>query len=78
MKKNLNVPSKSNKQKNYENNLFFVGILKVTDEKSRIRKEPLVSVPDPDPYQNTTDPEHRLVGCRTVNIVDLWALVILF
>jgi hypothetical protein len=27
---------------------------------------------------DTTDPEHRLDGCGTVNIVDLWALVILF
>jgi hypothetical protein len=34
--------------------------------------------PDPDPYQNTTDPEHWLVGCGTVNIMDLYAKVILF
>jgi hypothetical protein len=31
-----NVPSKRNKQKNFFLNLFFVGILKVPDEKSRI------------------------------------------
>ncbi len=29
--------------------IFLVGILKVTDEKSK---------QDPDPYQNITDPEH--------------------
>jgi hypothetical protein len=33
----VNVPSKSNKQKNILQNLFFVGILKVSDENSRIR-----------------------------------------
>jgi hypothetical protein len=31
------VNSKSNKHKKREKNLFFVGVLKVTDEKSRIR-----------------------------------------
>jgi hypothetical protein len=36
-KTDANVPSKSIKQKNLEKNLFFSGILKVTDEKSRIR-----------------------------------------
>ncbi len=30
-----NVPSKPNQQKNFFLNLFFVGILKVPDEKSR-------------------------------------------
>ncbi len=46
------VPSKSNKQKK----LFFVGVLKVTDEKSWIRI--CLSVADPNPYQNVPDPEH--------------------
>ncbi len=35
---NLPVPTESNKQYKYgKTNLFFVGILEVTDEKSRIR-----------------------------------------
>jgi len=33
----VNTPSKSNMQKKQKQNLFFVGILKVTDEKSRIQ-----------------------------------------
>jgi hypothetical protein len=32
----LNVPSKSKKQKTLKIKKFFVGVLKVTDEKSRI------------------------------------------
>jgi hypothetical protein len=36
MKTDVNVPSKSNTQKKLKN-LFFVGILSATDEKSRIR-----------------------------------------
>ncbi len=35
LKDDVNVPSKSNKQNNLGKKLFFVGILKVTDEKSR-------------------------------------------
>jgi hypothetical protein len=51
----VNVPSNSNKQKRFSNkNCFFVGILKVNDEKSRIR----IQDPDPDPLQNVMDPEH--------------------
>ncbi len=37
MKNDLNVPSKSNKQKTCLKNYYFVDILKVNDEKSRIR-----------------------------------------
>jgi hypothetical protein len=37
MKTDVNVILKSNKQKIFEKNLFFVGILKATGEKSRIR-----------------------------------------
>jgi hypothetical protein len=37
LKADVKVPSKSNKQKNFETNLIFVDILKATDEKSRIR-----------------------------------------
>ncbi len=48
-----------NKQKNL---IFFVGILKVTDEKSQIQNPRYISQKygseDPDPYQNVTDLEH--------------------
>ncbi len=37
LKNDVNVPSKSKKQKNFFLNQFFVGVLKVNDEKSRIR-----------------------------------------
>ncbi len=36
LKNDVNVPSKSNKQKNFFNS-FFAGVLKVNNEKSRIR-----------------------------------------
>ncbi len=71
----LNVPSNSNKQKKCLNkNCFFVGSLKVNDEKSRIRiqdpdPDPLVrgmDRADPDPLKNVMDrPEH----CSTVSIL---------
>jgi hypothetical protein len=41
--------------------IFFVGILKVFDEKSRITvgsASQRYGSEDPDPYQNVTDPEH--------------------
>ncbi len=37
LKSDVNVPSKSNKQKNLGKKIIFVGILKAADEKSRIR-----------------------------------------
>ncbi len=37
LKNYVNVPSKSNKQKNFYKNQFFVDILKVNDKNSRIR-----------------------------------------
>jgi hypothetical protein len=46
-----------NKQKNFEKKLFVVGLLKATEEKSRIRNL-MVRVGDPDPYQNVTDLKH--------------------
>jgi hypothetical protein len=46
LKHDVNLPSKSNKQKNSKNN--FCGILKFTDEKSRIQL-------DPDPLVNGTN-----------------------
>ncbi len=52
----MNVPSKSTtgKQKNLEKKIFFIGILKVTDESIR----PWYESSDPDPYRNVSDPEH--------------------
>ncbi len=44
----VNVPSKSNNQNNYEKKHVFA-ISSATDEKA-----------DPDPYQNVTDPQHCL------------------
>ena len=65
LKNDVNVPSKSNKQKNFFLNLFFVGVLKVNDENSRIGSESgsisqrhVSADPDPDPYQNVMDPQH--------------------
>jgi hypothetical protein len=37
LKNDVNVPSKSNKQKNFEQNSFFVDVLTVNDENRRIR-----------------------------------------
>ncbi len=37
LKKDVNVPSKSNKQKSFEKKIIFVDVLKVPDENSRIR-----------------------------------------
>jgi hypothetical protein len=37
LKNDVNVTSKSNKQKTWRKKLFFVDVLKVTDENSRIR-----------------------------------------
>ncbi len=63
----VNVPSKSNKQKNFFKKYSFVSILKVNDENSRIRIRIHQSeassadpAPDPDPHQNVMDPQHRL------------------
>jgi hypothetical protein len=70
LKNDVNVPSKSNKQKKLCYKLFFAGILKVNDESSRIRIQDPGSGsgstsqrhgsadPDPDPPQNFMDPEH--------------------
>jgi hypothetical protein len=59
LKNDINVPSKSNNQKNCVKNYFFAGILKVNDENSRIRIRIHFSE-DPDPPQNFMDPEHWL------------------
>jgi hypothetical protein len=69
----LNVPSKSNKQKNFEEKKqFFVAILKATDKKSRIRIRKSVvrisgsgsgSVPKCHGFHNTGCGKHFIVGC---------------
>jgi hypothetical protein len=60
-----NIINKANLEKKI---IYFVGILKVTDEKSRIRAG-LVSQrdgsEDSDPYQNVTDPEHSSKELKT-------------
>ncbi len=51
----------SKKQKNLKKRIF-VSILKVTDEKTRIRiRNQVYGSKDPDPYQNATDPEHCII-----------------
>jgi hypothetical protein len=57
LKNDINVPSKSNKQKIVKN-WFFAGILKVNDEKRRIRiQDPDL---DPDPLVRSMDPRIRI------------------
>jgi hypothetical protein len=65
MKTVVNVPSKRNKPNKIRKKYFFIGILKVADEKSRIPRSRFESgsihwyrSTDPDPYQNATDPQH--------------------
>ncbi len=59
LKTDVNVPSESNKQNNLEDNLLFVGILKVTEEKSRIRiRNPVIRIRGSELHQNVTDPEY--------------------
>jgi hypothetical protein len=52
LKNDVNVPSKSNKQKICFKNQFFVGILKINEESSRI------VIQDPDPLVRGMDPQH--------------------
>ncbi len=49
MKTELNVPSKSNKQNIFEKNSFFISILSATEREKQD--------PDPDPFQNSMDPQ---------------------
>ncbi len=57
-----NVSTVRNKLKSIEKTLFFVGILKATAKKRKIRiRNPVDGSEDPDPYQNVTDPEHCLI-----------------
>ncbi len=59
MKNDVNVPSKSNKQKNLH--------LEGHWPKSRIRISEETN-PEPEPYQNVTDPEHWFLN--TCGLVD--------
>ncbi len=57
LKNDVNVASKSNKQKNILlKNYFFAGILKFNDENSWIR----IQDPDPDPLVRGMDPRIRI------------------
>jgi hypothetical protein len=61
----VNVPSKIRSKK--RNKFFFVGVLKVTEERAKSGLvSPRYGSTDPDTYQNVTDPEY----CRLV--VQLW------
>ncbi len=60
LKNDVNVPSKSNKQENFFKNLFFVGILKVYDENSRIRIQDPDPDLNPDPLVRGMDPRIRI------------------
>jgi hypothetical protein len=53
LKNVVNVPSKSNQQKNFIKKLVFVGLLKFDDENSRIRPDPH---PDPLVRARVSDP----------------------
>ncbi len=64
VKTNVNVPSKSNQQKKLTKNTYFLlTSWKPLDEKSRILSRiqyvtKLNGSPEPDTYQNVTDPQH--------------------
>ncbi len=65
LKNDKNVPSKSNTQKNFFLNYFFVGVLKVYDDNSgsgsesgSISQMHGSAEADPDPHQNVIDPQH--------------------
>ncbi len=60
LKKDVELPPKSDKQKKLEKIIFIV-ILKVNGKRSRIRvriRSQRYGSADPEPYQNVTDPEH--------------------
>jgi hypothetical protein len=57
----VNEPTVRNKYKNVEKHSYFVGILKATAKKGRIRIHYLVfGTKDLYPYQTLPDPEHCL------------------
>ncbi len=60
LKKDVNVPSKSNKQKKFNKKLVFDGILKVSDENSRIQIQDPDSDPNPDPLVRGMDPRIQI------------------
>jgi hypothetical protein len=57
LKIDVRVPSKRISIKKKRGKNIFADILKVTDEKNRIRWSK-VWIEEPDPYQNVTDLEH--------------------
>jgi hypothetical protein len=56
LKNDVNVPFKKEQAKKTKK-IFFVGVLKVTDKKSRIRILYSQRYGTADPYQNVTDSE---------------------
>ncbi len=85
MKTDVNLHSKSNKQKNLEKkNYFFGGISSATDEKSSIRPRKsgdrirgsgsvgqVIGSADPDPHENVSDPQrwNRTVTSLCLEVV---------
>jgi hypothetical protein len=75
-KTNINVPTVTNNRKKLRKKLFFLGKLKATAKKSRIRirirtpplwiRSPVYRSEDPNPdsFLNVTDPEHK--KCQTL------------
>ncbi len=58
----------------YAKKLIFVGTLKVTTKKRRIRiRNPVYRSKDPDPFQNVTDPEHSrfLLFCSVLSDIPI-------
>ncbi len=63
LENDVNVPSKSNKQKNVFKKVSFFGIVKVNEKiagsgSRSISQRHGSAGPDPDPHQNVMDPEH--------------------
>jgi hypothetical protein len=80
LKNDVKVPSKSNKEKKFRKKLFFVDVLKVTDEKnSRIGSGSIsqrYGSADQDPSQNFMDPQHFWMSAylSTRTNTGLWKL----
>jgi hypothetical protein len=70
LKNHVKVHSKSNKQKNFFKNYFFVGVsvTKIVGSASASRSGSISQrhgSADPDPHQNVIDPEHCFKVART-------------
>jgi hypothetical protein len=74
LKYDVNVPSKSNKQKKLCKKIFFGWHLKVNDENSRIRiQDP---DPDPDPPENVMDPQHWFLPMKGTVVLSFYLYIL--